>query len=100
MDFRVDWSTDAAEELRLIWEYIARDSPNRAATVISKIVDATDDLALFPLIGREVPEWQIPDIRERIVYSYRVIYHLYPERAIVVAIVHGARQLPDSIKDR
>ena len=51
MDFRVDWTSDAAEELRLVWEYVAKDSPNRAAMVARKIVDAADDLAQFPLNG-------------------------------------------------
>jgi plasmid stabilization system protein ParE len=100
MDFRVDWTSDAAEELRLVWEYVAKDSPSRAAMVARKIVDAADDLAQFPLMGREVPEWQNPDLRERVVYSYRIIYRVRRDRAIILAIVHGARQLPDAIQYR
>jgi plasmid stabilization system protein ParE len=40
-----------------------------------------------------VPELGDPEIRERFVYSYRVIYRLEPDRLLIVAVVHGRRLL-------
>jgi toxin ParE1/3/4 len=54
--------------------YIARDSPTYAAAVVEKILDITRNLQNFPLLGRIVPESNEESIRERFVYSYRLIY--------------------------
>lgn len=52
-------------------------------------------LGRFPEIGRMVPEVDDPSIRERFVYSYRVIYRVELHRVIILAIVHGKRLLGD-----
>ena len=38
-------------------------------------------------------------IRERFVYSYRVVYQVQETRVLIVAVIHGAR-LIESISDR
>ena len=40
-----------------------------------------------------VPEFGDQEIREIVVYSYRVIYRIQTEELIIVAIVHGKRDL-------
>ena len=44
-------------------------------------------------MGRVVPEIGDPAIRERFVYSYRIIYRLELERVLVAAVIHGRRLL-------
>lgn len=46
-----------------------------------------------------VPELADPAIRERFVYSYRVIYRVETERLLIIAVVHGKRML-ESIEGR
>jgi len=47
-----------------------------------------------PRIGREVPESEYdPDIRELIFHSYRIIYQINPEHILIVAVIHGSRDL-------
>jgi plasmid stabilization system protein ParE len=43
-----------------------------------------------------VPEFQVPQVRERISGEYRLMYRLIPEGIEILTIVHGARNLgPD-----
>ncbi len=44
-------------------------------------------------MGRVVPEIGEKNIRERFVYSYRVIYRIELEPILVVAVIHGSRVL-------
>lgn len=50
-------------------------------------------------MGRVVPELGDESIRERFVYSYRIIYQIEKERILIVAVIHGKRLL-ESISDR
>ncbi len=93
MDTRVSWSPEALEDVDAIAAYIAKDSPFYASTVVEKILDAARGLGRFPNIGPIVPEIGEPEFRERLVYSYRVIYRVTAEQVLVVAVVHGRRLL-------
>jgi plasmid stabilization system protein ParE len=49
----------------------------------------------FPESGGRVLEFDDPTIRELIEGNYRIIYRLQAGHAEVLAVVHGAKQLPD-----
>ncbi len=72
---------------------IARDSPTYASTVVSKILDATRNLSQFPFSGRIVPEFDEEWIREKIVYSYRVIYQVQDDVVTIATVIHGKQVL-------
>ena len=97
MAAEVVWSPEAIEDIESIAAYIERDSPFYAQAVTRKILDLGLSLRDFP--GRLVPELDEPSIRERFVYSYRVIYRVEAGRILVVAVVHG-RRLLDSLGSR
>ncbi|MFC1857501.1 type II toxin-antitoxin system RelE/ParE family toxin [Thermodesulfobacteriota bacterium] len=75
-------------DLRLIHDYIAKDSKYYAKKAIQTIMEKTEKLDDFPEIGRVVPEIDDPNIRELFVYSYRLIYEISPEGLEILAIVH------------
>jgi toxin ParE1/3/4 len=50
-------------------------------------------LERFPRSGRKVPEFDDENMREVIVYSYRVIYQLQDDKVLIISIVHGKRSL-------
>jgi plasmid stabilization system protein ParE len=79
----VIWSLPAKKDLEQIFDYIAQDSKYYAKNVANKIIEKTE--------GRVVPEIDDPNIRELIVYSYRLIYEISPERIEILAIIHGRR---------
>jgi toxin ParE1/3/4 len=93
MACRVAWSRRALQDLENIAEYIATDSPTYAANVVKKITSASRMLAQFPRSGRKVPEFDDDNVRELIVYSYRLIYRLTSEEILIAAIIHGSRNL-------
>ena len=93
MAHRIVWSRRALHDLEAIASYIAADSPTYAGSVIKKIVSQTRILAQFPRAGRKVPELNDEDIRELIVYSYRIIYRLQPHEILIAAVIHGKRIL-------
>ena len=99
MDYEVVWSPEAAEDLLSIAEYIGRDSDFYATAVVTKVLEAAQSIGKFPYVGRVVPERGDDTIRERFVYSYRLIYHISSHQILITAIIHGKRLL-ESVSER
>ncbi len=78
MDLEVKWSPEATEDLEAIADYIARDSEYYAQAVVTELLSVARSVGEFPMIGRMVPEIGDENIRERFVYSYRLVYGLNP----------------------
>jgi len=93
MDYIVKWSPEATEDLESIAEYIVRDSEFYARSVVSKILTVSRKIPEQPMIGRIVPEIGEKEIRERFVYSYRLVYRIQNSTITIVAIIHGKRLL-------
>ena len=74
MGYQVALSPSARRDLRDIVRYISLNSPNRAIAFGQLLVNSAKRLADFPQMRRVVPVFDIPDIREIVVRSYRVIY--------------------------
>lgn len=87
----VKWSVPAKNDLKQIHDYIAKDSKYYAQNVVQEIVAKTETLTDFPEIGRIVPEISSQNIRELIVYSYRLIYEISKAGIEILAIIHGRR---------
>jgi toxin ParE1/3/4 len=93
MDHEVVWSPEAAEDLVSIAEYIGRDSEFYASAVVTKVLETAQSVGKFPFVGRIVPEREDETIRERFVYSYRLIYRVTNQQILITAIIHGKRLL-------
>ena len=93
MALRLSWSPEAIEDIEAIASYIERDSPFYAKAVASKIVETAESIPMHPGVGRLVPEIGDPSIRERFVFSYRVIYRIETDQILVAAVIHGSRML-------
>ncbi|MDJ0938856.1 MAG: type II toxin-antitoxin system RelE/ParE family toxin [Woeseiaceae bacterium] len=100
MAVRLVWSREALEDIEAIARYIERDSPAYARAVVVKIFNTARDLKQHPYSGRVVPELACDDVRERFVYSYRVIYHASGDEVCIVAVVHGNRLLAPLLEHR
>ncbi len=98
MALRIEWSPEAIEDIESIADYIQRDSLFYAKAVVNKIFQCTEKLKEFPKIGRVVPELEKEDIRELIVYSYRLIYQVKENQILIIAIIHSKRQLEEVIE--
>ena len=89
----VRWSVSAADDLRAIEEWIARDAPRHAVEFVDHLVDAATKLKRMPRSGRVVPEFGRRDVREVVFRGYRIVYLVRPRVVTVLRVVHGARDL-------
>jgi addiction module RelE/StbE family toxin len=97
----VEWTDPAKQDLKSIHDYISRDSRLYAKKVSFEIIEKTEKLNIFPEIGRIVPEIGDPNIRELIIYSYRLIYEIYPDKIEILALIHGKRDFSKiNLEDR
>jgi toxin ParE1/3/4 len=90
----VIWTAPAKDDLKKIYDYIAGDSKYYAKKVAQEFVDKSEQLVKLPRMGRIVPEVEDPNIRELIIYSYRLIYEISPKRIEILAIIHGKQDFP------
>lgn len=90
---RVEWSDFARDDLNDLVHYISRDSAFYARLFGEKVVLATRRLEMFPESGRIIPEAEDKMLREIIVQGYRVMYRLEPDRVLILAIMHGSRDV-------
>jgi toxin ParE1/3/4 len=93
MAYSVGWSPRAIADVGSIAEYVARDSAVYASAVVSKILSATRSLENFPLSGRIAPEFDDKTIREKLIYSYRIIYRIENDTVTIITVIHGKRIL-------
>ncbi len=97
---RVRWTRTAIGHLTSIYNYIGQDSPRYAKVMIDRITARSEQIALFPQSGQVVLEYQNPNIREVIEGAYRIIHEADISEVRILAVIHGARQLPPlSLKD-
>ncbi len=94
---RVIWTPEAQAHLDGIYQYVKRDAPFYAQGVVDKLTHRSVQLIDHPHSGRIVPTYDDPNLRELIVYPYRLIYRVMTDRLYVIAVFHGAQQLPDSL---
>ncbi len=91
----VHWTRTAQGHLLAIHEYIAQDSPFYATRMVDRLTSRSSQIGAFPLAGRSVPEFERDDIREVIEGRYRLIDRNRPSQIDILAVIHGARLLPD-----
>ena len=87
------WTEYAIEDLRLIHEYISKDSKRYADRLVEKIIERVDQLQNFNKSERVVPEFNSEAIRELIEGNYRIVYKISPNQIAIIRIHHAARQL-------
>lgn len=90
---RVEWSDFARNDLDDLLRYIGRDSAFYARRFGQNAVLATRRLREFPENGRMIPEAEDKSLREIIVQGYHVMYHLEIDRVLILAVMHGSRDL-------
>jgi len=96
----VIWSEPAKTDLRSIHDFIARDSRHYAKKVAQDIAAKTDILEELPRMGKVVPELGNEDIRELLLYSYRIMYEIKEPDVVVLAVVHKRRDFQPEMIDR
>ena len=96
----VIWADAAQEDLEAAAAYIHRDSPFYAAAFVRRTLTAARSLGDFPLRGSMVREFEDTDIREIIVYSYRLIYRVESNQISILSLIHGNREFTKAWNER
>lgn len=96
----VVWTEGARRGLEDVLAYIAEDSPTAAQRFLDVVLETGRSLSSLAERGRVVPELQRDDIREILVYQYRLIYAVTESEVHVVAFIHGARDFGRWMSER
>ena len=92
-EVKILWSKRSRTDLEEKIDYISKDSPAVARNFAAKIIEATTILETFPTLGRNVPEYTDPALREILYRNHRIVYHLSGSVATIVTIFHGSKLL-------
>ena len=91
---RIVWTEVSIEDLKEIFDYIAKDSVRQATITVNKIYQRAQVITDNPNIGRIVPEFNEKLIREVIAGNYRIIYRIKSEvQDDILRVYHTARLL-------
>lgn len=92
---RVRWTTDAADDLERICDYIAESRPDAARRVAQSVVERIGTLKTFPNLGRDgrvqgTREISFPPL------PFVAIYEVLEKQGEVwvLRLLHGAQQWP------
>ena len=99
-NLNIFWSPEAVEDFELIVNYIKKDSEFYSKVVAEKIFEQIEKLEDFPQIGKVVPEINSQNIREILVYNYRIIYRIESKKILILTIIHSKRDFNSVIKEK
>lgn len=96
MGWKVIISPSAEADLADVVRYVAKHDSDAAARLGFELIARAESLANSPEMGRMVPEFRRPNLRQVICRSYRIIYWLRrdEQRVDIVRFWHGARGFP------
>ena len=89
----VRWSWRARADLKAIHDYIAKDAPLNAKSVVQTILHKADSMAELPYLGRKVPEINDENLREVFAHSWRIFYQVRGREVFIVTLIHKRRQV-------
>lgn len=90
---KINWTSQAKNDLISIAEFIGQNSRKYARIQIQRIRERVLQLKEHPTSGRVVPELENPRIRELILGNYRIIYCLVSDDRVDILTVHHSAQL-------
>lgn len=89
---RVQFTEEAAADLREIWNYLDDQNPDAADRLVGQLDEQCILLAEYPKIGRMRPDIA-SGLRYFPVKKYLILYRELPDGIEVVRVIHGSRNL-------
>ena len=90
----VEFSPSALSDLQEALDYYAQQGvPSVGRRMVKELIDAARKLPDYPQMGRIVPEFDTPSLRELIRPPFRIVYRLDPKRIAVIRIWRSERLL-------
>lgn len=88
---KVSLTREARNDLEGIADHIAADSPRRARSFVSELVEAARGIGRTPRAYPVVPRYAGVEIRRRVHGAYLIFYRVDVEVVTILHILHGAR---------
>ena len=89
---RVRWTTDAADDLERICDYVARERPEAARRLALDVLRVIEGLRAFPNRGRP---GRVQGTRELVLARpFLAVYEVGEQEVQILRILHGAQQWP------
>jgi len=83
------WTEESERWLKDIFDYIAQDNPDAAASVVAGIYERAQTLLKFPESGYKY-EGSSEHVRILLYGHYRIAYTVAGDEIIVLGVFHGA----------
>lgn len=93
-------SPDALQDLQDIWDFVSLDNVSAADQLQDEFFDAFEKLARLPRMGHVRPDLTERDVLFWPIGSYLVIYRQIQRTLEIVAVLHGARDIPEVMRKR
>jgi len=91
---RVQFSLSALDDLSDLLDYYRdQEVEETGKRIANELIDATKTLPDYPQMGRVVPEFDTPSLRELIRTPYRIVYRLDSECISIIRIWRSERLL-------
>ncbi len=94
---KVIWSQESLKQLIEIEIFISKDSPDRAAKFINKLIERGEKIKEYPYKGRVVAEFSVSEIREVFVKSYRIVYRISEDQIEILTVFEGHQMLNSGV---
>lgn len=93
MTYKVVFTQLALDDLEQIVFYIAKDNSNAALKLHDKIMETTNKLITFPMLGRLVLDEKIGNHKFRMLLCerYVLLYKVYDNDIVILRIAHESR---------
>ena len=92
---KIRWTVVAADDLKLVYEYLSERAPTRADAIVDRILAGIDVLEQYPSLGRH---GRLDGTRELVITGtpFIVFYRLQKSQVEILGILHAARKWPDA----
>lgn len=97
---RITFTNRAVADLDAINEYRSTYSPIYADHLLDALISKVERLKSLPKMGRIVPEFGLPYLRELIHDEYRIVYKIVnDDRIDIITIQHSSRNMTERFFD-
>jgi len=86
------WTNDALDHVEAIRDLLSITSPKYAEMVVTELFDRVRPLATLPRIGPIYQKAGLPQIRELLVRSYRIVYYVGRTQIDIIAVLDQKRR--------
>jgi toxin ParE1/3/4 len=88
---RAHYTPEADQDILGIGKYIATDNPTAAFRWVNAIEGVCNVLAAQPDIGQRIKTARFGEVRRHVVGNYLIYYRAVEDGALILRLLHGAR---------